>query len=59
VRDNGHGSTAEQRRSAEAAGSYGLRSMRARLEMCGGYFALESEPGQGTTVRGWVPATDE
>ena len=58
VQDNGHGSTAEQRYDAQAAGSYGLRSMAARLEMCGGGFALDSAPGQGTTVRGWVPVTE-
>lgn len=56
VRDNGHGSTAERRHAAEAAGSYGLRSMQARLEMCGGAFSIDSAPGDGTTVKGWVPA---
>lgn len=56
VRDNGHGSTAEQRRAAEVAGSYGLKSMQARLEMCGGAFSIDSAPGDGTTVKGWVPA---
>jgi len=56
VRDNGRGSTAEQRRAAEAAGSYGLRSMQARLEMCGGAFSIDSAPDAGTTVNGWVPA---
>lgn len=58
VRDNGHGSTPEQRRAAEAAGSYGLRSMQARLEMCGGAFSIDSAPGDGTTVKGWVPAAN-
>ncbi len=56
VRDNGRGSSVEQRRAAQAAGSFGLKSMAARLEMCGGEFNVRSAPGQGTTLTGWVPA---
>lgn len=56
VRDDGHGSSAEERRAAQAAGSYGLKSMATRLEMCGGAFSFVSAPGQGTTLTGWVPA---
>lgn len=56
VRDDGRGSSAETRRAAQAAGSFGLKSMQARLEMCGGELAFDSAPGAGTTVGGWVPA---
>ncbi len=53
--DDGQGSTEEARAQAAARGSFGLTSMRARLTSLGGDFALESAPGQGTTVRGWLP----
>ncbi len=56
VRDDGCGSSAETRRAAQAAGSFGLKSMQARLEMCGGVLDFDSLPGAGTTVGGWVPA---
>ena len=58
VRDDGRGSSEAERREAEAQGSFGLKSMQARLEMCGGSFGIESWPGQGTTVYGWVPAAE-
>lgn len=56
VQDDGRGSSDMDRQSAEAEGSFGLKSMKARLEMCGGSFGFESAPGQGTRVYGWVPA---
>lgn len=56
VSDNGCGSSEEERRAARARGSYGLESMRARLEANGGEFHLESTPGHGTSVSGSVPA---
>lgn len=34
---------------------YGLDSMRERLEGAGGRWILESRPGQGTTIRAWLP----
>ena len=58
VRDDGRGSSAEERRAAQAAGSFGLKSMAARLELCGGELAFVSAPGAGTMVGGWVPAAD-
>jgi len=33
----------------------GLRSMRRRVERIGGRFAVESGPGEGTTVTSWLP----
>lgn len=58
VRDDGRGSTAEERRAAQAAGSFGLKSMAARLELGGGEIAFVSAPGAGTMVGGWVPVAD-
>ncbi len=58
VRDDGRGFTSDQRGRAQAAGSFGLLSMRARLESCGGEMELVSIPGQGTTVCGWVPVAE-
>jgi signal transduction histidine kinase len=37
---------------------YGLRGMRERAEMIGGALEIESRPGQGTTVRLTVEATE-
>jgi signal transduction histidine kinase len=48
VTDDGHG-------GADPAGS-GLRGLADRLEACGGRRRVDSPPGAGTTVRGWVPA---
>jgi signal transduction histidine kinase len=56
VRDNGRGSTLEERHQAQSTGSFGLYSMQTRVESCGGEFAFISAPGQGTQVEGWVPA---
>lgn len=56
VVDNGRGSGEEERHAARERGSYGLESMRARLEANGGEFRLESAPGHGTRVSGSVPA---
>jgi signal transduction histidine kinase len=33
----------------------GLLGMRERLEMVGGSFAVESAPGQGTTILAQIP----
>ncbi|HYE48686.1 MAG TPA: ATP-binding protein [Azospirillaceae bacterium] len=42
-------------RSAGGAG-LGLPLVRALVELHGGSFALESEPGRGTTAKVWLPA---
>ena len=57
--DNGVGSTPAARRQALAQGSFGMQSMRARLEAVGGAFEFESAAGRGTRVSGWVPAATE
>ncbi len=59
VTDDGRGSSEAERASAVTDGSFGLQSMRARLESCDGQFYFESEPGQGTEVRGQVPAAPQ
>jgi len=33
----------------------GLLGMRERVEMVGGRFAVESSPGEGTTIRAEIP----
>lgn len=55
VADNGKGVSPVDRSAAESSGSFGLISMRARMTGVGGDFALDSEPGAGTTIRGWLP----
>jgi signal transduction histidine kinase len=56
VADNGRGSSEADRRQSETGGSFGLQSMRVRLEAVGGEFAFNSADGRGTVVSGWVPA---
>lgn len=56
VQDNGCGATPEALRRARAAGHFGLQSMRARVEACGGQVDFETADGQGMRVAGWVPA---
>ncbi len=58
VCDDGRGFSDAQRGTAQAAGSFGLLSMQARLESCGGDMEITSTPGQGTTVWGWVPVVE-
>lgn len=55
VRDDGRGASEAQRQAAQAAGSFGLASMRARLEAGGGEFYLQTDAGQGMEVGGWLP----
>jgi signal transduction histidine kinase len=40
---------------AESAMSFGLRSIRARVEAVGGTLRLRTAPGQGTTIEGGIP----
>lgn len=55
VVDNGCGVDESAILSARAGGSFGLQSMRARIETVGGEFSFTSKVGQGTVVSGWVP----
>jgi signal transduction histidine kinase len=52
VRDDGAGfDVAAARQRAVHGGSLGLLGMQERVELLGGTFAVESIPGDGTTVR--------
>jgi signal transduction histidine kinase len=53
VSDNGSGFDQGQPR---AHTSLGLASMRERVRLLQGHFAIASTPGRGTTVVAWVPA---
>jgi signal transduction histidine kinase len=52
IRDNGVGFDS----TSSFPGHLGLLSMRERLKSLGGVLSIESTPGQGTTIRAWVPA---
>ncbi len=56
IHDDGQGfeAAAVFARAAQG-GSFGLLSMRERVELMGGTFNIESAPGRGTTVRIEVP----
>jgi PAS domain S-box-containing protein len=41
------------------AGHLGLASMRERAEIAGGWWRISSEPGRGTEISAWVPATPD
>jgi signal transduction histidine kinase len=53
VSDDGHGFD-----PAAAAGGTGLQGMTDRLDAIGGILEVRSQPGQGTTVTGRIPARD-
>jgi PAS domain S-box-containing protein len=52
VEDNGKGMDLGNTASAVSHGRMGILSMRERVELSGGSFFLESEPGKGTRVGG-------
>ena len=51
ITDNGRGFDA----TATRAGGTGLRNMRQRMQEIGGRFELQTQPGEGTTVRLYFP----
>jgi signal transduction histidine kinase len=53
VSDNGSGFDAG---GARDCASLGLASMRERVRLLQGHFAIATTPGRGTTVVAWVPA---
>ena len=58
IRDDGVGFDPGIARQRSARGaSLGLLGIQERIELLGGQLAIESEPGHGTTVRVWLPAT--
>jgi len=55
IEDNGVGFFPSLATDGEHLGLFGMRE---RIEMLGGTLAIESEPGQGTTVKAEVPCHD-
>ena len=55
VNDNGKGFQEHRVLHARKGKRLGLLGMRERVEMVGGTFCVESEPGEGTTVRVAIP----
>ncbi|MBN1960622.1 MAG: GAF domain-containing protein [Deltaproteobacteria bacterium] len=55
VKDNGIGISLQDRLQAEERGSFGLISMNARITSLQGDFNINSSPGKGMTVTGWLP----
>lgn len=58
IRDDGVGFTSGDV-EMPLPGHLGLVSMRERAEMLGGWLAVESEPGKGTSVEFWIPRVIE
>lgn len=58
VTDNGHGFEVDGTACANKRDRLGLVGMRERVEMIGGTFAVQSAPGQPTTVRVEIPPED-
>jgi len=55
ITDDGQGFSAAQRAAAEEGGSFGLKSMEARITSQGGEFTIQPGPQSGTDVSGWLP----
>jgi PAS domain S-box-containing protein len=55
IRDNGRSFNVERVLSARGRKRLGLLGMRERVEMVGGSLAVESVPGQGTTIHARLP----
>ena len=55
VVDNGRGATAEELWQARTRDHFGLQSMQVRIEAVEGEFKLQTAPGDGTRIEGWVP----
>jgi signal transduction histidine kinase len=59
ISDNGKSFLVKETLSAKSNKRLGLIGMRERVEMVGGSLAIESAPGQGTTVRAEIPFIQE
>lgn len=55
ISDNGKSFAVEKTLGAKTNKRLGVIGMRERIEMVGGTFAIDSQPGRGTTVRAEVP----
>jgi two-component system NarL family sensor kinase len=56
IQDDGSGFSETQRTEAEEGGSFGLKSMEARINSQGGEFTIQAGAKSGTKVSGWLPA---
>lgn len=57
ISDNGQGFDMNAEETAKKRGRLGLLGMRERVEMIGGAFDIQSQPGAGTTVSVTLPAS--
>jgi signal transduction histidine kinase/ligand-binding sensor domain-containing protein len=55
IADNGKGFDARTARPATIGSGFGLAGMAERVGMLGGRHAIVSAPGEGTTVKVWLP----
>jgi signal transduction histidine kinase len=58
IHDNGRGFTPGASESGRAAGGFGLIGISERTQLLGGHLAIESAPGQGTTLNIRIPLGD-
>ena len=58
VSDDGEGFDPDRVRATPRRGHVGLTSMSERATMADGWCHIDSAPGQGTTVRFWLPTKD-
>jgi signal transduction histidine kinase len=58
IHDDGKSFVVERVLFAKRHKRLGLLGMRERVEMVGGSFAVESAPGQGTTIRAQIPVAN-
>jgi len=56
VQDNGQGFSEADRQASQTRGRLGLLSMQNRMSTQGGQLTVLGKTGEGTTVRGWLPA---
>jgi PAS domain S-box-containing protein len=57
IRDNGRSFPAQEQLNGKTSKRLGLLGMQERVRLVNGEFAIESEPGRGTTVRVDIPFT--
>jgi len=55
IHDNGSSFDVKRVLAVKKIARLGLLGMRERVEMVGGRFDVESEPGKGTTIRAQIP----
>jgi len=58
VSDDGQGFDVVEAQTRNLPGHLGMRSMRDRVELANGSVDVSSAPGEGTTLRIWVPSAE-